>query len=202
MNFFFMLAEEIRETMAKLGFRTINEMVGRSDVIEMDQAIDHWKASGIDLTAILTPAEKPHDNVGTYQTMGQDHALELALDNEIIKQAQPAIEKGEKVKIELPVININRVVGTMLSHQVAQKWGAEGLPDDTIHIKLDGSAGQSLGAFMSRGITIEVEGDANDFIGKGLSGGRVVVYPPKVSSFDAEDNILVGNVLPLRCHQR
>jgi glutamate synthase (NADPH/NADH) large chain len=194
-NYFFMLAEEMRGIMASLGFRTINEMVGRSDVLETSPAEDHWKSSGLDLTSILTIAEKPHADVGTYQTMEQDHALELALDNEIIAQAQAAIETGEKVRIELPVININRVVGTMLSHQVAQKWGAEGLPADTIHIKLNGSAGQSLGAFMSAGITIEVEGDCNDYVGKGLSGGRLVVYPPRQSSFAAEDNILVGNVV-------
>ena len=193
-NYFFMLAEEIRGIMAGLGFRTINDMVGRSDVLETRAADDHWKANGLDLTSILTIAEKPHENVGTYQTMEQDHALELALDNEIIAQAQPAIEKGEKVRIELPVINTNRVVGTMLSHKVADKWGAQGLPEDTIQIKLNGSAGQSLGAFMSAGITIEVEGDCNDYVGKGLSGGKLVVYPPRNSSFVAQDNILVGNV--------
>jgi glutamate synthase (NADPH/NADH) large chain len=194
-NFFFLLAEDLRAIMAQLGFRKISDMVGRSDVLEMDAAIDHWKASGLDLTAILTPAKKSHANVGTYQTIAQDHGLELALDNEIIRQAKPALEKGEKVKIELPVININRVVGTMLSHEIAKKYGAEGLPDDTIHIKLKGSAGQSLGAFLARGVTLEVEGDANDFVGKGLSGGRIVVYPPKVSTFKAEENILIGNVV-------
>jgi glutamate synthase (NADPH/NADH) large chain len=194
-NFFFLLAEELREIMAQLGFRKITDMVGRSDVLEMQAAIDHWKASGLDLTAILTPAKKSHANVGTYQTMAQDHGLEEALDNEIIRQAQPALDSGKKVKIELPVININRVVGTMLSHEIAKKYGAEGLPDDTIHIKLSGSAGQSLGAFLARGITLEVEGDANDFVGKGLSGGRIVVYPPKVSTFKAEENILIGNVV-------
>jgi glutamate synthase (NADPH/NADH) large chain len=194
-NYFFFVAEELRQIMAQLGFRTLNEMVGRSDALEMNKAIKHWKTDGIDLSAILTPAEKPHNEVGSYCVMEQDHALELALDNEIIKQAQPALEKGEKVQIELPVININRVVGTMLSHQVANKYGANGLPDDTIHIKLNGSAGQSLGAFVSKGITIEVEGDANDYVGKGLSGGRLVIYPPKVSSFKAEDNILIGNTV-------
>lgn len=193
-NYFFFIAEELREIMAELGFRHIDEMVGRSDMLEMNAAIQHWKTDGIDLSAILTPAKKPHDNVGTYCTKAQDHKLELALDNELIKQAKPALEKGEKVRIELPVVNINRVVGTMLSHQVAIKYGAQGLPDDTIHIKLNGSAGQSLGAFISRGITIEVEGDANDFVGKGLSGGRLVVYPPKQSTFEAEKNIIVGNV--------
>jgi glutamate synthase (NADPH/NADH) large chain len=194
-NYFFMLAEDLREIMAQLGFRTIEEMVGRSDLLEMDKAINHWKASGLDLTAILTPAKKPHPDVITHQVIAQDHGLELALDNEIIKQAQPAIERGEKVRIDLPVININRVVGTMLSHEIAKKWGADGLPEDTVHIKLTGSAGQSLGAFLARGVTIEVEGDSNDFVGKGLSGGRIIVYPPKVSTFKAEENILVGNVI-------
>ncbi len=193
-NYFFFLAEEVREYMAQFGFRTLDEMVGRSDMLEMDDAIKHWKADGIDLSAILTPATKPRKETGTYCYEAQDHALELALDNTIIDKAKPALEKGEKVSMELPIVNINRVVGTMLSHQIAKKWGADGLPDDTIHVKLNGSAGQSLGAFMSKGVTLEVEGDANDYVGKGLSGGRIVVYPPKVSTFAAEQNIIVGNV--------
>ncbi len=194
-NYLFMLAEELRGIMAQLGFRNINDMVGRSDVLEMDGAIDHWKAKGIDLSRILTPAQKAHEFIGTHQTMLQDHGLELALDNEIIRQAQPAIDNGTKVRIDLPVVNINRVVGTMLSHEIAKNYGPQGLPADTIHIKLNGSAGQSLGAFLAHGVTIEVEGDANDFIGKGLSGGRVVIYPPRVSTFAAEENVLVGNVV-------
>ncbi|MFT5577770.1 MAG: glutamate synthase (NADPH/NADH) large chain [Paraglaciecola psychrophila] len=193
-NYFFFIAEEVREIMAQLGFKTINEMVGRSDVLEMSSAIDHWKADGLDLSAILTPAQKMHDQVGTYCTQAQDHGLDLALDNQIIDLAQPAIRNGEKVEMELPIININRVVGTMLSHEITKVHGADGLPNDTVRIKLNGSAGQSLGAFTTSGITLEVEGDANDFVGKGLSGGRIIVYPPKVSSFAAEDNILVGNV--------
>ena len=194
-NYFFMVAEEMREIMANLGFRTINEMVGRADALEMRDATDHWKASGLDLTAILEPASKPHKNVGTYQSIAQDHLLELALDNEIIRLVRPAIEKGDKVSIDLPVVNTNRVVGTMLSHEITRKWGAAGLPDDTVEIKLNGSAGQSLGAFITRGISIEVEGDANDYVGKGLSGGRLVIYPPKDSTFTAEENILIGNVV-------
>ena len=194
-NYLFMLAEDLREIMAELGFRTISEMVGRSDMLEVDAAVNHWKASGIDLSRILTPAKKATPDVGTYQTISQDHLLELALDNEIIRLAQPAIDNAEKVSIELPVVNINRVVGTMLSHEIAKKYGPQGLPADTVHIKLNGSAGQSLGAFLAHGVTIEVEGDANDFIGKGLSGGRIVIYPPKTSTFAAEDNILIGNVV-------
>ncbi len=194
-NFFFLLAEQMRELMAKMGFRTVEEMVGRSDVLEMNKAIHHWKTDGIDLSTILTPAVKPHPGVITHQVIAQDHLLHLALDNEIIKQAKPALDKGEKVSIELPIININRVVGTMLSYEVATKYGVKGLPSDTIHVKLKGSAGQSLGAFLAPGITLEVEGDANDFLGKGLSGGRIVLYPPKVSTFKAEENIIVGNVV-------
>ncbi|MCF7980975.1 MAG: glutamate synthase large subunit, partial [Pseudomonadales bacterium] len=194
-NYLFMVAEELRQIMAKLGFRTVNEMVGRSDLLEMDKAVRHWKASGIDLSSILSPARKPREDVQVYQVIPQDHGLELALDNQIIKLAQPALDKGEKVQMTLPVLNINRVVGTMLSHEIVKKWGEAMLPEDTIHIKLNGSAGQSLGAFLAKGVTIEVEGDTNDYVGKGLSGGRVIVYPPKQSTFKAEENILVGNVV-------
>jgi len=193
-NYLFMVAEELRMIMAELGFRTVSEMIGRVDCLEMDGNIDHWKKDGIDLSAILTPAEKPHAHVEVHQTIKQDHGLDDALDNQLIELAQPAIQNGEKVNIELPVININRVVGTMLSHEIAKAHGAGLLPEDTVHIKLNGSAGQSLGAFLAKGVTLEVEGDANDYVGKGLSGGRVIVYPPKNSSFVAEENILVGNV--------
>jgi glutamate synthase domain-containing protein 3 len=193
-NYLFMVAEDLRQIMAEMGFRSVNEMIGRVDCLEMDKAIDHWKKDGIDLQAILTPAEKPHANVQVYQTIKQDHSLEKALDNQLIELAQPAIQHGEKVNIELPVININRVVGTMLSHEIAKHWGEKLLPEDTVHVKLNGSAGQSLGAFLAKGVTLEVEGDANDYVGKGLSGGRVIVYPPKVSTFVAEENIIVGNV--------
>jgi glutamate synthase (NADPH/NADH) large chain len=193
-NYLFMVAEDLRQIMADLGFRTVNEMIGRVDCIEMDHAIAHWKKGGVDLTAILTPAAKPHPNVGVRQIIKQDHGLEAALDNELIRLARPAIEKGEKVSIEMPIINTNRVVGTMLSHEIAKAHGANLLPDDTVHIKLNGSAGQSLGAFLARGVTLEIEGDANDYVGKGMSGGRVIVYPPKDSSFVPEENIIVGNV--------
>jgi len=193
-NYLFMVAEDLRQIMAEMGFRTLNEMIGRVDCLEIDDAVDHWKKSGIDLTAMLTPAQKPHANVEVHQTIKQDHGLENALDNQIIALAQPALENGDKVNIELPVINTNRVVGTMLSHEIAKKWGADLLPEDTVHVKLKGSAGQSLGAFLAKGVTLEVEGDANDYVGKGLSGGRVIVYPPESSTFVAEENIIVGNV--------
>ena len=194
-NYLFMVAEDMREHMAELGFRTVNEMIGRVDVLEAANAIDHWKAKGIDLTALLTPAQKPHEDTGVYCSIKQNHGLEKALDNEIIKRARATIEKGEKVSMELPVVNTNRVVGTMLSHELAKANEGKPLPPDTLHIKLTGSAGQSLGAWLYEGVTIELEGDANDYVGKGLSGGRIVVYPPKVSSFAPEENILIGNTV-------
>ncbi len=194
-NYLFMVAEEMREIMASLGFRTINEMIGRVDVLETDIALDHWKMKGIDLSMLLTPAQKPADGTEVYCTIKQDHGLDKALDNEIIKLARPAILRGEKVQIQLPIININRVVGTMLSHELAKARRGKALPDDTIHIKLEGTAGQSLGAWLYEGVTIELEGDANDYVGKGLSGGRIIVYPPANSSFVAEENIIAGNVI-------
>jgi len=193
-NYLFMVAEDMRQYMAELGFRTVNEMIGRVDCLQAATDSEHWKQSGIDLTMLLTPAEKPHANVEVHQTIKQDHGLEEALDNQLIELSKDALENGNKVDIELPVININRVVGTMLSNEVAKKYGSKLLPDGTINIKLNGSAGQSLGAFLAKGITIEVEGDANDYVAKGLSGGRVIVYPAKNSTFVAEENILVGNV--------
>lgn len=194
-NYLFMVAEEARELMAEIGFRTIDEMVGRVDCLETDAAIKHWKADGLDLTSLLAPIETPYPNAGRYCTQGQDHGLEHSLDiRKLLELAKPALEKGEKVRAEVPIINTDRTVGTILSNEICKKYGAECLPDDTIHFKFNGSAGQSLGAFLARGVTLEVEGDANDYIGKGLSGGRIVIYPPKESTFKAEENILVGNV--------
>ena len=193
-NYLFMVAEEARQIMAQLGFRTVNEMIGRVDALEMQKAIDHWKADGIDLSSILTPIEKPHADVGTYCTQAQDHGLEYALDNELLRLAKRAIEAGEPVEIELPIINTNRTVGTILSHELAKAHGADLLPDDTVNIKFHGSAGQSFSAFLAKGVSMELEGDANDYVGKGLSGGRLVIYPPKESTFKPEENILVGNV--------
>ena len=194
-NYLFMVAEEARRLMAKLGFRSIDEMVGRSDVLKTDKAIQHWKADGLDLTSVLMPANKPHENVGVICSQAQDHGLEKSLDMTVLlDQAKPALESKEPVTIKTPIININRTVGTILSNEVAKRYGQAGLPEDTIRIELTGSAGQSLGAFLSHGITIDLEGDANDYVGKGLSGGRVVIYPPRESSFTAEENILIGNV--------
>ena len=195
-NYLFMVAEEARQIMAKLGFRKFNEMVGRVDVLDTEAAVRHWKADGIDLTPILSPAQKPREDVGVFCEMEQDHGLEHALDNtHLLEMCSPALSDGHKVKIELPIINTNRTVGTILSHELVKKWGEDGLSDDTIHIKFKGSAGQSFGAFLAKGITLELEGDANDYVGKGLSGGCVIIYPPKESGFTPEENILIGNVV-------
>jgi glutamate synthase (NADPH) large chain len=181
--------------MADLGFRAIEEMVGRVDCLETNAAIQHWKADGLDLTALLSPIEKPRPNVGTYCQRQQEHGLEHSLDmTKLLALAKPALETGAKVRAELPIINTNRTVGTILSHEIAKKWGEQCLPDGTIHFKFTGSAGQSFGAFLAGGVTLELVGDANDYVGKGLSGGRLIIYPPTDSSFVAEDNIIIGNV--------
>jgi glutamate synthase (NADPH/NADH) large chain len=192
-NYMFFVAEEMRQIMADLGVRTVNEMVGRSDLLQMNKAINHWKANGLDLSRILYKPDMGPD-VAVYHSEDQDHGLDKALDNKLIEDAKPALETGQAVKIETEVANINRTVGAMLSGEIAEKYGQAGLPDDTVYIKAKGSGGQSFGAFLSKGVTIELEGDANDYIGKGLSGGHLVVYPPKVSKFVAEENIVIGNV--------
>ena len=193
-NYFFMVAEELREIMAELGFCALNEMVGRVDALDAEAALNHWKAKGIDLSAILMPAEQPPDFLGAYAMHKQDHGLQNALDNKLIALAAPALERGEQVYRELPIVNTNRVVGGMLSNAIVRRAGSAMLPDGTIHFKFRGSAGQSFGCWLAKGVTLELEGDANDYLGKGLSGGRIVAYPPKESPFAAERNILAGNV--------
>jgi glutamate synthase (NADPH/NADH) large chain len=193
-NYLFMVAEDAREIMAQLGFRRIVDMIGRTDVLQTAKAIDHWKADGLDLTSILTPARKPHERTDVYCTREQDHGLNLALDNRLIQKAAKSLKDGKPTRLELPIVNTNRTVGTMLSHELVKKWGERGLSPNTIHIKFNGSAGQSFGAFLARGITLELEGDSNDYVGKGLSGGRLIIYPPRVSTFVPEDNVIVGNV--------
>jgi len=193
-NFMKFVAQELREIMAKLGFRTLDEMVGRTDKLIPWKAIEHWKAKGLDLTPILYQPEAGPE-VGRYRQQDQDHGLEKSLDvTTLLELCKPAIERGEKVRAELPIRNVNRVVGTITGSEVTKKYGPNGLPEDTIRLKFNGSAGQSLGAFMPAGMTIELEGDANDYLGKGLSGGKIIVYPPKGSTFVAEDNIIIGNV--------
>ena len=192
-NFMLFIAQEVRELMAELGFRKLTDMVGRTDVLEAKKAVDHWKAKGIDLSKLLySPPVGPE--VGRYCTDAQDHGLEKSLDlTQILELSQPAIQKGEKVSIKLPIRNIDRVVGTITGNEVTKRH-PNGLPDDTIQMHFTGSAGQSIGAFIPKGITIEVEGDANDYVGKGLSGGKIAIYPDKRATFPAEENIIIGNV--------
>ena len=192
-NFFRFIAEEVRELMASLGYANLDDLIGRSDLLGMRRAVDHWKAQGIDLSAILYRPPMA-DDVPTRRVNMQDHGLELALDQELLVLAAPAIERGERVDIEMPIRNVNRTVGTMLGSELTRKYGQNGLPDDTIQIKFSGSAGQSFGAFLPSGITMRLEGDSNDYVGKGLSGGKLIVFPPKDATFVPEENILIGNV--------
>ncbi|HJZ05593.1 MAG TPA: glutamate synthase subunit alpha, partial [Patescibacteria group bacterium] len=182
------------DLMSKLGFRTVNEMVGRTDKLEMMKAIDHWKAKGLDFSKILYQPDASPD-VGRYCQIPQDHGLDQALDNRVLLNlCEPALERSEPVEAILPIRNTNRVVGTILGSEVTRRYGAEGLPEDTIRLHFQGSAGQSFGAFVPRGITLILEGDSNDYIGKGLSGGKIIVYPPRGSTFVPEENIIIGNV--------
>jgi glutamate synthase domain-containing protein 2/glutamate synthase domain-containing protein 1/glutamate synthase domain-containing protein 3 len=193
-NFMRFIAQEMREYMAELGFRTVNEMVGRSDRLEARRAVEHWKAKGLDCSAILyQPRIGPE--VGRYCQIEQNHGLENALDNQVLLDlAAPALERKEKVKAKLDIRNTNRVVGTILGSEVTRRFGPQGLPEDTIHFHFQGSAGQSFGAFVPAGMTLELEGDANDYFGKGLSGGKIILYPAEGSTFTPEENIIVGNV--------
>ena len=193
-NFMRFVATEVRELMAQLGFRTIEEMVGRSDRLEPKQAIEHWKAKGLDFSSILYQPEAGAE-VGRFCQIEQDHGLDKSLDlTQLLPTCQPAIDKGEKVVASFPIKNVNRVVGTITGSEISRKYGAQGLPADTIQIKFTGSAGQSFGAFVPKGMSFTLEGDANDYIGKGLCGGKLVVFPPAGSTFAAEENIIVGNV--------
>jgi glutamate synthase (ferredoxin) len=193
-NFMRFIAQEVRELMAQLGFRTINEMVGRTDRLEVQNAVEHWKTKGLDYSHILyQPQAGPE--IGRYCQIPQDHGLANALDNQVLLDlAEPALKRQEKVKATLPIHNINRVVGTILGSELTRRFGPDGLPEDTIHLHFQGSAGQSFGAFVPPGITLELEGDANDYFGKGLSGGKIIAYPPGGSTFASEKNIIIGNV--------
>jgi glutamate synthase (NADPH) large chain len=193
-NFFFFLAEQVRHHMATLGFRTVDEMVGRVDKIDASIADAHWKAKGIDLSSILYAPTVP-SRVARRKVQSQDHGLDQALDHTLIREAAPALESKTPVDRSFAIRNVHRTVGGMLGGEIARRYGSAGLPDGTIHFKFEGSAGQSFGAFVPNGVTLELEGDANDYLGKGLSGGRVIAYPPKTSSFLPEESILVGNVV-------
>jgi glutamate synthase (ferredoxin) len=194
-NFFRFIAQEVREYLARLGFRTMNELIGRVDLIDARRAVDHWKARGLDLASILHRPSVGRD-VAVRRVVEQDHGLDRSLDmTTLLPMCQAALEDQEPVDIRLPIRNVNRTVGTILGSEVTRRHGAAGLPDDTIRLHFTGSAGQSFGAFLPRGLTLTLEGDANDYIGKGLSGGKLVVFPPREATFVAEENILVGNVV-------
>ncbi len=193
-NYFFFVAEQVRELMAQMGFRTFDEMVGRVDMIEAAEAVEHWKAKGLDFSSILYRPEMP-ERIARRCVQPQDHGIERALDYKLIDHARDAIENGQRVEIRLPIRNVHRTVGAMLSGEIARRYGSAGLPDDTIQFYFTGSAGQSFGAFLANGVTLTLEGDANDYVGKGLSGGKLIVFPPRTSTFVPEENILIGNVV-------
>jgi glutamate synthase domain-containing protein 3 len=193
-NFLFFVAEDLRRIMARLGFRTIDEMVGRVDMLDTVQAIDHWKAKGLDLSQLFFNPQVPK-RVARRCTTSQDHGISKALDHELIRRGKAAIEQKKPVEIDMDIRNIHRTVGTILSSEIARRHGAGGLPEDTIRIRFKGSAGQSFAAFLAKGVTMTLEGDANDYTAKGLSGGRVIIYPPRNAGFTAEENIIAGNVV-------
>ena len=192
-NYFRFVAEEVRELMAGLGFRSLDDMIGRSDLLDMKRAITHYKARGLDFSKIFYKPETPPGS-SVRKTSEQDHGLDKALDQVLLKLAGPALARGEAVEIDLPIRNVNRTVGAILGSELTRKYGAAGLPDDTIKLHFRGSAGQSFAAFVPRGITLTLEGDANDYVGKGLSGGKIIVFPPRESPFVAEENVVIGNV--------
>ncbi len=193
-NYFFFVAEEARELMAQLGVRKMEELIGHAELLDTKKGIEHWKARGLDFSKIFALPKVP-DDVARFHREKQDHGLEKALDNRLIELAKPALERGEKVTIETPIRNINRTAGTMLSHQIAKRYGHEGLPEDTIHVRLAGSAGQSFGAFLAKGVTLDLVGDTNDYCGKGLSGGRISVQPSPKFRGEPTENIITGNVV-------
>ncbi len=194
-NFMRFIAMELREIMAELGFRTVDEMIGQVSKLEVDNAISHWKSKGLDFSALLADVSKTMKKPVLRCIRSQDHQLELSLDKELLKKCSTAIESKTPVHFESEIHNYNRTVGTMLSSAIAKKYGSDGLPPDTIHIKFKGSAGQSFGAFLSKGVTFELAGDTNDYLGKGMSGGRIIVYPPKESPFKSYENIIIGNTV-------
>ncbi|KAF4556878.1 Glutamine amidotransferase-like protein 1 [Elsinoe fawcettii] len=193
-NFFYYISNELRAIMAKLGFRTINEMVGRTEVLRVREDLRNAKTENIDLSLILTPAHGLRPGVATYNVRKQDHKLHVRLDNKLIGESELALEKGLPCRIECDIVNTDRALGATLSYHVSKRYGESGLPQDTIHANIRGSAGQSFGAYLAPGITLELEGDANDYVGKGLSGGRLIVYPPRSAVYKAEENVLIGNV--------
>ncbi|KAI7281959.1 putative glutamate synthase, partial [Hortaea werneckii] len=193
-NFFYYLSNELRAIMAKLGFRTVNEMVGHCEVLKVREDLKSAKTENIDLSLILTPAHTLRSGVATYNVRKQDHRLHVRLDNKLIAESEIALEKGLPCRIECDIVNTDRALGASLSYQVSKRYGEKGLPQDTIHANIRGSAGQSFGAMLAPGITLELEGDCNDYVGKMMSGGRLIVYPPRSAVFKAEENVIIGNV--------
>jgi glutamate synthase (NADPH/NADH) large chain len=193
-TFFEYIAEEVRELLAELGFRTLNEAIGHADVLDSTEAVNHWKAAGLDISPIFHVPEL-HEDKARRNVKQQDHGLDKALDVELIRLSADALEKGEPVRAQVAIRNVNRTVGTMLGHEVTKRYRADGLPDGTIDITLVGSAGQSFGAFLPNGVTLRLEGDANDYVGKGLSGGRIVVRPDRAATFEASKHIIAGNTI-------
>jgi glutamate synthase (NADPH/NADH) large chain len=196
-TFFEYIAQEVREILASLGLRSMAEAIGHAEMLDVEPAIEHWKASGLDITPILHTPESPFEGQDLHQTKGQDHGLDRALDQTLIQLCEGALDDGQPVTLEMPIRNVNRTVGTMLGSTLTRRFGGDGLPDNTIQVTFTGSAGQSFGAFVPRGITLRLEGDANDYFGKGLSGGRLVLRPSRDASpsFLAEDNVIAGNVI-------
>ena len=193
-NFMRFIAQEVREYLAELGFRTLAEAVGHAEVLDVDDAVRHWKTEGMDLSPIFAMPQLP-PGTPRHRTKAQDHGLEKALDNTLIQLCEGALRSGDKVRLDLPVRNVNRTVGTMLGYELTKAWGGEGLPDNTIDVTLTGSAGQSFGAFVPKGITLRLIGDSNDYFGKGLSGGRLTLRPNPTAPFKAEENVIAGNVI-------
>jgi glutamate synthase (NADH) len=193
-NFFYYVANELRAIMAKLGFRSINEMVGRAEVLRVREDLRTNKTANIDLSLLLTPAHRLRPGVATFNVRKQDHKLYVRLDNKLISEAELTLDKGLPSRIECDIVNTDRAMGTSLSYHISKRYGEAGLPLDTVHVNIKGSAGQSFGAFLAPGVTLELEGDSNDYVGKGLSGGRLIIYPPRSAVFKAEENILIGNV--------
>src|SRR5690606_39135244 len=193
-NFFEYIAQEVREYLAELGFRSLDEAIGHAEMIDVQDAVEHWKAAGLELAPILHRPALP-EGAALRNTTGQDHGLDRALDNELIRLCADALERGEPVRAQVEVRNVNRTVGTMLGHEVTKRYRGEGLPDGTIDLTFTGSAGQSFGAFVPRGITLRLEGDANDYVGKGLSGGRIVVRPDRAATFEAGTQVIAGNTI-------
>jgi glutamate synthase (NADPH/NADH) large chain len=193
-NYFFFVAEEARQLMAELGIHKFDELIGRTDLLDMKKGIAHWKARGLDFSRIFYMPTVPAE-VARLHCESQDHGIDKALDRQLIEKARPALERGEKVSFEVPVKNLNRTAGTMLSHEVAKRYGHAGLPDETIHVRMNGTAGQSFGAFLAHGITLELIGEANDYVGKGLCGGKIVVKPSGAFRGKPCENIIVGNTV-------